>query len=608
MIQLRLILAFLIAFGPMLGQAQTTDLVRSEYAFTNLLGPYNNGFESGKAKWTASGGTFAISTSSPFKGKQYATWDSSSAAQTLTSTAFTMPRNGNCEISSWVAVPSGTATTLFEAYDGTNVLASMTILNFTDFREQTIVFPCPTSGTVLARFKSVASNEPSISIDDVGAGKARGIGTTNINSDWGGTAWTPTGNPTTNATYTGLWKQIGDEYEYRVRIAFSGASTFTGLTINLPSGHVINTAKLTSSTQYAPIDGKVGVLSDTGVGLYNATVAYESTTAVRVLSILTNSTNGISQDVSGTGPFTVGSGDFYEVSFRLPIVGANSISIWNSGAQGLSWSGYHASDCSWTRTNTAFGDPSADASCTFTERQNRNFGSVTSYLSGSDKLPGIVFTPKVSGRYFICATAASYGPATQFAGIRHALSDGTTQISAVERQMSSTAQELAPMTTCGIYNATVASTTIRLQTSSSSGSIVMTGVGATTASIEWSIFNLDQPVSAILMNDVITSNLNGDRITHAQTAAQCTASPCTISKSSGNVTSITRTGTGDYTVNYTGYSDVPTCVAGTGPGAAVASVHIASVTSTAVRINLFQSALGSAIDQNAFYVICTGAR
>src|SRR5690606_7714105 len=38
-----------------------------------------------------------------------------------------------------------------------------------------------------------------------------------------------------------------------------------------------------------------------------------------------------------------------------------------------SWSGYHGNDCSFARTNTAYGDPAADASCTFTERTNQNF-------------------------------------------------------------------------------------------------------------------------------------------------------------------------------------------------------------------------------------------
>ena len=38
-----------------------------------------------------------------------------------------------------------------------------------------------------------------------------------------------------------------------------------------------------------------------------------------------------------------------------------------------SWSGYHSTDCLWTTASASFADPSADASCTFTERNDYQY-------------------------------------------------------------------------------------------------------------------------------------------------------------------------------------------------------------------------------------------
>ena len=57
-------------------------------------------------------------------------------------------------------------------------------------------------------------------------------------------AFTPTGSWTTNTTYTGYSRKVGDTKEYKVGIALAGAPDTATLTINLPVGDVIDTAKL----------------------------------------------------------------------------------------------------------------------------------------------------------------------------------------------------------------------------------------------------------------------------------------------------------------------------------------------------------------------------
>ncbi len=63
---------------------------------------------------------------------------------------------------------------------------------------------------------------------------------------------------------------------------------------------------------------------------------------------------------------------------------------------------YHASDSSFPRTNSTLGIPSADNSSTFTTVESNGL-TISSALSGSDKLPGIIVTPTRSGRYLIKA-------------------------------------------------------------------------------------------------------------------------------------------------------------------------------------------------------------
>src|SRR6185503_539150 len=78
--------------------------------------------------------------------------------------------------------------------------------------------------------------------------------------------------------------------------------------------------------------------------------------------------------------------------------------LYRAESQAFAWSGYHDQDFTFVRSTTgSYGAFVADATCTFTERTNLNAGTVTSQLSGSDKLPGIVITLPSAGMYEVCA-------------------------------------------------------------------------------------------------------------------------------------------------------------------------------------------------------------
>ena len=133
-------------------------------------------------------------------------------------------------------------------------------------------------------------------------------------TDW--VSWTPTGSWTTNTTYTGKKRRVGDEYEYMVKVATSGAPTATSLSINL--SETIDTSKVTSTGIYASGFEKSGVANDSG-NAYPVKVLYNTATVVSV-------TTGASPAalVSNTAPFTFAAGDEINVRFTLPILGKSA--------------------------------------------------------------------------------------------------------------------------------------------------------------------------------------------------------------------------------------------------------------------------------------------
>lgn len=131
-------------------------------------------------------------------------------------------------------------------------------------------------------------------------------------TDW--VSYTPTGTWSTNTTYTGEWRQVGDSIEIVAHIAVSGAPTGS-FTVNIPSGYSIDTNKLVGSN--AAI-GTAWALNNAGNARYTGTVVYNSTTSVTVVGYA--STSGW----SATVPHTFASGDFVDIKFSVPIQGWSS--------------------------------------------------------------------------------------------------------------------------------------------------------------------------------------------------------------------------------------------------------------------------------------------
>lgn len=132
--------------------------------------------------------------------------------------------------------------------------------------------------------------------------------------------FTPTSSMSTNTTLTGKWRKVGDSMEVRIRMAFSGTPDAGDLTINIPSGYTIDTAKLSGTTAATQILGYGRILDAAATGHYVLALAYNSTTS---LAVMYNGTpNG--GFVNRTNPISLGAGggtDEISVFMMIPITG-----------------------------------------------------------------------------------------------------------------------------------------------------------------------------------------------------------------------------------------------------------------------------------------------
>ena len=559
----------------------------------------NPGFEATtySTGYTVSGGTLAAAATTDIFFSKGATWDSSAAGQTFTSTAVTIPegfKGQNCEASFYLKTASGTSTHLIQAFDGTNVIATQAVISSALFAMNRVVFPCPTSGTFALRLLSVAANEPLIATDEGYLGLARNIGSTQLITE--PVAYTPvfTGFGTVTAIEVtshreGAFLVLNGKFtpgtvtavEARMTIGFNGVSGSVTSTA-IPSIRIAGHATFGLASAVSPeilIEPSVNYVTFGQQGTSNAGLTKLNGTPLGTTISFTN--------------------------VLIPIVGWTAQTLVMPDAQGVSFSGLHGGDCSWTTASTSFASPSADASCTFTQRTNRNFGTVT---TEGASLPGIVFTPRVTGRYFVCATTAAYTSlasgyvATQLRNVTT-----STNIASTGRRMAGSGgtNDEVPLPTCGIVDIpSIVATTITLQMLTTSGTATVNNLSGST-SIEWSIFALDQPMSAILANSVSTANTNGERSERA-TINISAAAACSVTSQSGTwITNASASGT-VCTLTVTGFSGLPSCsfTRDSSSAAIIGTVAVNSATSVAAA--LWNTS--AVIQTGSAHILCMGPR
>lgn len=161
-----------------------------------------------------------------------------------------------------------------------------------------------------------------------------------------------------------------------------------------------------------------------------------------------------------------------------------------TGASADVWSGYHDSDCQWSTTSSTPVDPSDDSSCTFVERQNRNFGTVTS--TGS-KTPGITFTPSGAIYYMVCINAAVTNTSANEVPYLQLIDSNAVVLHTLNAQNNADTQSTYfSVSMCAIGSTpSNASYSINLQMFVSGGTEFLGIGGGAVPALEWSIISLN---------------------------------------------------------------------------------------------------------------------
>ncbi len=291
----------------------------------------------------------------------------------------------------------------------------------------------------------------------------------------------------------------GDGGDEGISISSTGVVTFStgtlGVATSFTTPLVLGGTGTTST---------LSLQTTSGVGTTNADMIFKvgnngATEAARILNNgrmgVGTASPGATFHVGGTDSIIVPSGTTGQRS-GTPVAGMlryNSTltqlefydSTWRPATGRPFYKGSHATNCSFARSANTFGDPAADSTCTYTELLNSGFGTVTSYLSGSDPLPGIVFTPSRSGAtYYICADV--HWQVASGLGEIQLIDGASTVIFASPRETSST--QLIGFNYCGLYTAPDANPqTLKLQVKHASSSAVTILGTSSSYGIYWNL-------------------------------------------------------------------------------------------------------------------------
>lgn len=177
-----------------------------------------------------------------------------------------------------------------------------------------------TSYRLCVHVASTSASAYTVKLDNVKVGPqvtTQGV----VITDW--VSYTPTGSWTSNATYSGRWRRVGDQMQVSGNIAISGApSPSTNLLFSLPSGYSIDTSKLEITS--LKILGQ-GVLRDNGTDDTSIMVEYGTTTQVGFRKYQGSS-------LSPTSPITFAANDSLNFIFSVPIAGWSSSNFVSSSA------------------------------------------------------------------------------------------------------------------------------------------------------------------------------------------------------------------------------------------------------------------------------------
>ena len=595
----------------------------------------NPGFEARKSDWSITGGgTFTLESAAPASGKLTAKWNPSASGEFFRSILIPVPeglKGRSCSLVFDYKVAGSSGDIKANVDDGTDDLASADLDPSTDYRENPLLaFTCPSSGSIRVELESTV-DAAEISVDSMYLGKLKSIQvsqTTLVGSAF--YAATTNCNWTRTSTTQGAFTTDADCPALTVELnAGPGViqavdADLPQMTVNdLPPGTYVVTVtgqNNNSAGNFSAMSLFDGVTRSGNTGSASSTQP-SSTTVIGTFVYSTTGNRTFELHASSlTGTVTLSAhlatqeNDVRWTIVKYPTTAAEAITLETVGA---SWSGFHNQDCVWTiQTGGAFTKvATGDSTCTFTELFNSNFGTVVSEDDGADKIPGIVFTPKVAGNYEICV-GVSLEVANGIVNISYRLMDGATVIASAANRVTtggSITLGHSPNTVCGFASFGVNSKTLSLEFVETGASSASIGSGSVSgqASVWWTIKPISQQFPTPVFTD-LTNSLNAkvgslDTNVFEVSARISNSGTPTLDTQIGSwVGVIDDNGGGDSTINTTVFTQAPhcDCTAFTS-GSAVSCLLFTTVSSTEIRVRTVTTSTGSLVDTD-FFITCRG--
>jgi len=625
----------------------------------------NAGFENGKAAWTASAGSFTITSTAANVGKGLfgASFDAGAASQTLSSDAVAIPaglygRNGYAKI---LAKTAATDYKL-QVTDGTNVLSEVTIPASSTFIAVSTNFIYPSSGNIVARIIS-ASDAAAIYFDDVFLGDALNLTNVSQASFVGSSYFAATGtsvsrNSATIGSFTEAAGWPGPTIESQKIGQWQTTDTdLPKQTINnLPSGIYL----VTFAAKYVMNASAVGSLAitDDGGTTLRGNISFSELTTQEDASTLVG---WFEYETAGdrtfeiVGAATSGSLFLYGTAigypkqgftiYRFPLDSQIAVTSetqnWFVDAQvkGAAINLGTSTVASWTEmTNSGLSLETFDRNtipvgiaCSSTNQST--VGNTT--CSAGNESNGITFNVQKTGNVLVCVsfmhknfTQDSTDILTTYFQVVETPSNAQTILQELKNFTGDHKQQYTgvdsttwPHSSCGIAKFdSIGQKTLRLmyrqETTDTPNESLIDSRDTSNIGIHWTVIPLNQnfPMPNIV-NSVETPTAGGERIVTGRfyAAAGCTSSPCAITNQNGGLTSFTRTGTGTYRANFaTAFSGVPVCNVTAANGPAVpddiyAHASEGDTTTTYFQFVTRRATTGSATDAN-FNVTCIGPK
>ena len=211
-----------------------------------------------------------------------------------------------------------------------------------------------------------------------------------IATDW--EDFTPTGSWTTNTTYTGQWRRVGDSMEIMYGVVTGGTPTSATFTVDMPSGYTVDESKLPSG----PTNPTLGsaLIAETGVQNFGGIVRYETST--NLISVLYDNGSALAS-VTQAAPFAFLATDTITFNVTLPITGWKASNLISSTANLFSTAA--------TRHNTGgAGQTITNATTSVVDFGTQTFDDLGLVTTGA----AWKFTAAKSGKYAVHA-AVRYG-------------------------------------------------------------------------------------------------------------------------------------------------------------------------------------------------------